>query len=326
MTSSDAGLDVAEAEPGRGALSTLQPPAPQQQRQTPQRGVRGEAIAGYAFLAPQLLLLGIFVFVPLGGAVLLSLQQTNGFGAGVFIGAGNYTRLLTDPVFWRSTFNTALFTAIVTPTSMLLGLGVAVLLNTALPARGVFRSILILPMAISGVATALLGVLMFDQNSGLIDKLLRSVGLPAVPWQSGGVAAFASIVLVTLWWRVGFNMLIYLAALQGLSPELYEAARLDGAGAWQRFHYLTVPMVGPASFFLLILNVIYSFQVFDIVFVMTGGGPRNATAVLVTYAYDNGFGTREQGYAAAIGMVLLLLTLVFTAVEWRTSRTRDLVE
>jgi ABC-type sugar transport system permease subunit len=121
-------------------------------------------------------------------------------------------------------------------------------------------------------------------------------------------------------------MLIYLAGLQGIGPELYEAAELDGAGSWARFRNVTVPLLGPSSFFLLILNVIYSFQVFDIVFVMTSGGPQNATSVLVTYAYDTGFVTRDQGYAAAIGVVLLLVTFVFTAVRWRTSRGRDLAE
>ena len=284
---------------------------------------RRESFTGYAFVTPLLALLGVFVFLPLAAAVVISLQRTNGFGAGTFIGLDNYTQLARDPLFWRSTFNTALFTAIVTPGSMALGLGAAVLLNSVLPARGVFRSVLILPMAISGVATALIGVLFFDQNSGVLDKMLRAVGLPAVQWQSGGVAAFASVVLVTLWWRVGFNMLIYLAGLQGISPELYEAARLDGAGGWQRFRYVTVPLVGPSSFFLLIVNVIYSFQVFDIVFVLTGGGPHNDTSVLVTYAYNHGFVTRDQGYASAIGVVLLVLTVAFTVVQWRTSKTRD---
>jgi multiple sugar transport system permease protein len=259
-------------------------------------------------------------------AVVISFQKTNGFGDGTFAGLANYTELVRDPLFWRSTLNTVLFTVVVTPLSMVLGLGAAVLLNSVLPARGLFRSILILPMAVSGVATALLGVLIFDENSGVLDKLIRAIGLPDVHWQSGSTAAFASIVLVTLWWRVGFNMLIYLAGLQGVGPDLYEAARLDGAGPWQQFRSITVPLVGPSSFFLLIMNVIYSFQVFDIVFVMTGGGPRNATSVLVTYAYDTGFVTRDQGYAAALGMVLLLLTLAFTAVQWRTSRSRDLTE
>jgi multiple sugar transport system permease protein len=233
--------------------------------------------------------------------------------------------LAGDPLFWLSAANTVLFTALVTPISMGLGLLAAVLLNSVLPARPALRSAVIVPMAISGVATALMGLLIFDENSGLINLLFRSVGLPGVSWQSGGAAAFASVVLVTLWWRVGFNMLIYLAGLQGVSPDLYEAGQLDGANRWQLFRHLTVPLVGPSSFFLLIMNVIYSFQVFDLVFVMTGGGPENATSVLVTYAYDNGFVTRDQGYAAAIGLVLLLIMLAFTAVQWRISRTRDLV-
>ena len=284
-----------------------------------------ESVAAYAFLSPNLVLLGLFVFVPLVGTVVISLQKTDGFGSGTFVGAGNYLRLVGDPLFWRSAANTVLFTLLVTPISMGLGLLAAVLLNSVLPARPALRSAVIVPMAISGVATALMGLLIFDENSGLINLLLRSVGLPGVSWQSGGAAAFASVVLVTLWWRVGFNMLIYLAGLQGVGPDVYEAGRLDGASTWQLFRHLTVPLVGPSSFFLLIMNVIYSFQVFDLVFVMTGGGPENATSVLVTYAYDNGFVTRDQGYAAAIGLVLLLIMFAFTAVQWRISRTRDLV-
>jgi multiple sugar transport system permease protein len=290
------------------------------------RQARSEARAAYLLLSPNLLLLGLFVFVPLVGAVAISLQRTNGFGQGTFAGLANYAKLVGDPLFWRSLVNTTAFTVLVTPLSMALGLGAAVLLNTVLPARPVFRSVLILPMAISGVATALLGVLVFDENTGLLDLLLRAVGLPEVPWQSGSAAAFASVVLVTLWWRVGFNMLIYLAGLQGIGPDLYEAATLDGANRWQQFRHLTFPLLGASTFFLLIINVIFSFQVFDIVFVLTGGGPRNATSVLVTYAYDTGFQVRDQGYAAAIGMVLLVLTMAFTLLQWRTNRSRDVVE
>ncbi len=321
MTTTGADVPMPAASP----VALLEPRRPSR-RDTRPRGLHGETRAAYGFLAPNMLLIGLFVLIPLGWALSISLQRTNGFGAGDFVGLANYRRLFADPLFWRSTLNTVVFTLLVTPLSMALGLGIAVLFNAVLPARGLFRSVLILPMAISGVATALIGTLVFDENTGLLDKLLRTLGLPDVAWQSGGTAAFASVVMVTLWWRVGFNMLIYLAGLQAISPHLYEAATLDGASAWQRFRNVTVPLVGPSSFFLLILNVIYSFQVFDIIFVMTGGGPQNATSVLVSYAYDNGFVTRDQGYAAAIGMVLLLFTLVFTAVQWRTSRTRDLVE
>ncbi|GAA1879419.1 carbohydrate ABC transporter permease [Lapillicoccus jejuensis] len=311
------------ATAGPAVAPTATPP-PRSRRSGP--GLRGETRAAYGFLAPALLLLVLFVAVPLAWAAVISLQRTNGFGAGTFIGLGNYARLLSDPTFWRSALNTLLFTALVTPLSMALGLGAALLLNSVLPARGLLRSVLILPMAVSGVATALIGLLVFDQNTGVVDSALRAVGLPSISWQSGSAPAFASVVLVTLWWRMGFNMLIYLAGLQGISPELTEAATLDGCTTWQRIRYVTIPLLGPSSFFLLIMNVIYSFQVFDIVYVLTGGGPQNATSVLVTYAYDTGFDTRDQGYAAAIGIVLLLLSLLFTAVQWRTNRSRDLVD
>lgn len=293
----------------------------------PRRRHRGrEGATAYLFIAPNLLLLGLFVLLPLVQSVGLSFERTDGFGSGRFIGLGNYAQLVADPVFWRSLGNTVLFTAITTPLSMGLGLAFAVLLNAAMPARALFRSVLIMPMAVSGVATALIGLLIFDENSGVLNELLRAVGLPAVSWQSGPAAAFASIVLVTLWWRAGFNMLIYLAGLQGLGGELQEAAVLDGAGRWQRLRFITVPLLGPQSFFLLIVDVIYSFQVFDLVFVLTGGGPQDATNVLVTYAYQNGFVTRDQGYAAAIGVVLLVLALGFTVVRWWTSRSRDVTE
>jgi multiple sugar transport system permease protein len=289
------------------------------------RRPRSDRVA-YGFVAPNLILLAVFVLLPLVGTFVLSAQRTNGFGSGTFVGLGNYARLAADPLFWRSTLNTAIYTGLVTPLSMGLGLLVALLLNSVLPARAVFRSILILPMAVSSVASALIGKLVFDENAGVVNAALQAVGLPTIPWQSGGVPAFASVVLVTLWLRVGFNMLIYLAALQGISQDLLEAATLDGARGWKLLRSVTIPLLGPASFFLVIIDVIYSFQVFDIVFVLTAGGPQDATSVLVTYAYQNGFVTRDQGYAAAIGIVLLVLAVAFAVFQWRTNRTRDLTE
>lgn len=301
----------------------LDPPSEQRRRR--RRRTALDTIAGYSFLGPNLALIGLFLFVPVGWAFGLSFQRTNGFGAGEFVGLDNYARLVGDRIFWQSALNTGLFTLLVVPVSMGLGLGLAVLMNSVLPARGLFRTIIVLPMVISGVATALIATLIFDQSKGVFNKLLGATGLVAVPWQSGGAAAMLSVVLATVWWRVGFNMIIYLAGLQAIEPELYESARLDGAGPWNQFRYITVPMVGPSTFFLLVMNIIYSFHVFDIVYVLTGGGPGYATSVLVTYAYQNGFVTRDQGYAAAIGMVLLVLTLVLTALQWRFSRTRDQV-
>lgn len=284
-----------------------------------------EALVGWGFITPNLILMTVFLFVPILWAIQLSFQETKGFGTPEWVGLDNYIKLVSDPVFWQSLANTIVFTIVTVPIVMAGGLGLAVLLNSVLPARGVFRTMIVLPMVISGVASGMIAVIIFYQTNGIINKVLVAMGLSPVAWQSEGVPAMISVMVVSVWLRIGFNMIIYLAGLQSISPDLYEAARIDGANRWQQFRSVTVPLVGPSTFFLLIMNVIASFQVFDQIFVMTGGGPGNATSVLVTYAYRNGFQIREQGYGAAIGVVILIITLVFTFIQWKTSRTRDQV-
>lgn len=285
-----------------------------------------EGLAGWLFITPNLILLALFLFVPIVWAAILSFQSTKGFGTPEWVGLANYSQLMADPVFWRSLGNTAIFTLATVPFELIGGLALAVLLNSVLPARGLFRTIIVLPMVISGVASGMVAVLLFYESNGLVNKVLTAIGLDPVGWQSEGGPAMMSVVIAAIWLRLGFNMIIYLAGLQGISPELYEAAKIDGASRWQQFRAITVPLVGPSTFFLLIMNVIASFQVFDIIFVMTGGGPQDSTSVLVTYAYRNGFQIREQGYGAAIGIVILLITLAFTFIQWKSNRNRDLVE
>ncbi|MFD5806001.1 carbohydrate ABC transporter permease [Streptomyces sp. NPDC127020] len=284
-----------------------------------------ETVAAWTMIAPNLTLVTVFLLVPLVMALVLSFQYSTGLTSPTWAGLANYRQLVEDPVFWRTVANTAVFCVATVPVEMAMGLGLALLFNSVMPARPLWRTLVYLPMVISGVATALIGTLMFDENIGLLNKLIGAVGIDALPWQTDGTAAMGSVVLITLWMRVGFNMVIYLAGLQGISPELYEAARVEGAGWWQQVRNITVPMLGPSTFFLLIMNVIYSFQVFDTVFVMTLGGPGHATDVMITYAYRNGFEGRQQGYAAAIGIVLYLLVMAFTALQWRFSRNRDTV-
>ena len=301
-------------------------PAPARPRAARRHGRLRESMTGWGFIAPNLILLVLFMFVPILWALGLSFQETKGFGNPEWVGLDNYVRMFTDPVFWQSFGNTIIFTLVTVPIDMIAGLGLAVLVNSVLPARGIWRTIIVLPMVISGVAAGMIAVALFYQSNGLINKVIAALGLPPIAWQSDGTAAMISVMIAAVWLRVGFNMVIYLAGLQGISPELYEAGRIDGANRWQQFRSITVPLVGPSTFFLLIMNVIASFQVFDLIFVMTGGGPGNATSVLVTYAYRNGFQIREQGYGAAIGIVILLITLLFTFIQWKTSRTRDMVE
>ncbi|WP_375425955.1 carbohydrate ABC transporter permease [uncultured Friedmanniella sp.] len=281
--------------------------------------------SAFAFLAPSMLLALGFLIVPMAAAFVYSTAKIAPLSGKItWRGLANYTTMFADPTFYRALLNTALFIVLTVPLSMAVGLALAVLMNSVLPGRQVVRTLIYLPLVISGVAVGLIGTFLFNETIGVFNGLATDLGLPNISWQSRGAPAFISLIVITLWIRVGFTMIIYLAGLQAVPVELYEAAQVEGASAWQRFRYLTFPLLGPSTFFLLIMNVIYSFQVFDTVFVLTNGGPGSATEVLGTYAYKTAFGpTRDQGYGAAIGVVIFFLTLIFTVVQWRTNRNRD---
>jgi multiple sugar transport system permease protein len=283
-----------------------------------------EALTAYVFVAPNLLLLALFLFVPLGWAIVLSLQDAKSFGPATWIGLDNYRTLFGDSVFWRVLLNSVVFTAATVPTSVGIGLVLAALLNKALPARGLLRTIIYLPIVISGLVTSLIGLLMFDEGVGILNGVTRQLGFGNIDWQTNGTLAMTSVVLMTLWTRIGFAMVIYLAGLQDIPEEMYEAATLDGASVLQQFFHITIPMLRPSTLFLVVMNVIWSFQVFDVVYVMTNGGPGYSTSMLVTYAYEKGFGpSRDFGYGATIGVVLFVLTLAFTAIQLRSRKNQE---
>jgi multiple sugar transport system permease protein len=280
--------------------------------------------AAWAFLAPNAVLVVVFLLVPLGWAFVLSFQAKRPFGPGTFTGLDNLSRLLADDVFWRAALNTAVFTAVTVPLTVVLGLAVALLLDKAMPGRTVARTIVYLPIVVSTVVVALIGLLLFDESIGIVNGVLRGLGVGPVSWQSNGTLAMISVMLVVLWTRVGFALLIYLAALQDVDPEMLEAAQVDGAGPWVLVRRMIVPTLRPTTFFLVVVNVIWSFQIFDIVYVMTNGGPGYSTTMLVNYAYDQGFGpARNFGYGATVGVVLFLLTLVITLVQLRGQRRHE---
>ncbi|TKK91603.1 sugar ABC transporter permease [Herbidospora galbida] len=282
-----------------------------------------EALTGLAFAAPAVAVFAVFMFWPLIQVFWISLQQTRGFGLAKWVGLQNYQEILSDKIFWTALWNTALYTAISVPLCLVAGLAAALLLNKRMPARGLIRAIYYLPAVISGVSSALIGAWLFNEDIGLVNRILDVVGLGPVPWQSEGVPALLSLVAISLWIGLGFNMVVYLAALQGIPREVFEAARCDGASRWATLRRITIPQLGPTTFFLIVIGIINSFQVFDIVYVMTGGGPGNSTTMLVTYAYSAGFEQRQQGYASAIGVVLYLIVLVMTIVQWRVNKRRD---
>ncbi|WP_206184957.1 carbohydrate ABC transporter permease [Thermoactinospora rubra] len=282
-----------------------------------------EAIAGLLFAAPAIAVFAVFMFWPLVKVVWISLQKTSGFGIARWVGLRNYQDILADPIFWRALLNTTLYTALSVPLCLVAGLAAALLLNKRMPARGLLRAIYYMPAVISGVSSALIAVWMFNEDLGIVNRLLDLLGLDPVHWQSEGLPAMLSLVAVGLWIGLGFNMVVYLAALQGIPRQVYEAARCDGASRWQTLRSITIPSLAPTTFFLVVIGIINSFQVFDIVYVMTGGGPGNSTTMLVTYAYTTGFEQRQQGYASAIGVLLYLIVLVMTIVQWRVNRRRD---
>lgn len=310
------------AETATLALGTTPAPAPSPHRRRRRRWrtTLHETLVAYGFVAPALAFFAIFVFWPIILGLLISFQHWAGFGSATPAGLSNYSQLLHDPLFWKTVKNTAIYTLLTVPTSVVFGLGIALLFWDELKGRTVYRALVYFPMVISGVATAIVGGWMFNENIGVVNKFLGDVGLTPIHWQSAGFPAMMSLAIMTIWIRVGFNMVIYLAGLQNIDTSYLETARIEGANAWQRLWRVLWPLLGPTTFFLVVLNVIYSFQVFDLVFVMTAGGPSNDTNMMVTYAYQQAFQNQEQGYAAAIGMVLFLIVLVFTALQWRLSR------
>jgi len=280
----------------------------------------------YLFIAPNMIVFTVFVFVPIVFSFYMSLNEWSLIGDPIFIGLGNYVDLAQDADFWTAFLNTLVYTVGTVPTSMALGLAVAVGLNRKLPGRALLRSIYFVPVIISLVATALIASWMFNDNYGVVNNALAALGLGSVPWLSSPRWAMPSLIITTLWIRLGFNMVVYLAALQSIPTELYDAARVDGATGRRRFLHITWPLLRPTTFLLLILNVIYSLHVFDLIYVMTGGGPGFSTTVLVQYIYQQAFQESQMGYASAIGVVLYLMLLIFTVFQWWFTRQSENVQ
>ncbi|MGB7425614.1 MAG: sugar ABC transporter permease [Ornithinimicrobium sp.] len=280
-------------------------------------------LSSYLMLLPALLLFGVFMFYPLLSALWTSLTDSSGVSPGEFIGLGNYERMMSDPSFWRASLNTLLLALVSVPLTLVLGFGFALLLEKEVWGRGLFRTIILAPVVISGVVVGMAGRWIFDENIGVINSALEGMGLSAVSWQSGGGPAMFTVLLMLTWSRVGLAAIIYLGALQNVDEVLHEAASLDGASWWQRQRYVVIPQVQPTTFFLTVIMVIETFQVFDMVYVMTGGGPGRATELLVTYAYSEGFDARQQGYGTALGVVVFVVVLAATVLWWRAQRESE---
>jgi ABC-type sugar transport system permease subunit len=282
---------------------------------------RGGALVAWAFLAPFLAPFLLFWALPIVHGLYVSFTNASLMAAQErFVGLENYQRLLADAVYRRSLANTVLFVVENVPILVVGGLLLALLLNQALPGLALIRAAFVAPYLITASAVAIIWQFVLDPTTGLLNVWLAQVGLPAQRWLNEPGQAMGAIVLITLWWRVGFPLLVLLAGLQEIPGELHEAAELDGAGAWQRFWRITLPLLAPVLFFVLIIRLIDSFKVFAQVYLVTGGGPVGSTRVLLQYLYEVGFQDFRSGYAAAIGWSLFLIILAVTAVQMRFLR------
>ena len=271
----------------------------------------------YVFLSPSFVLLAVFAFAPLVVSVYLSFQSTTLLTSGHFIGGGNYATMIHQPEFWTSLKNTLIFTIGTVPTSMAIGLLLAVLLNRRLPGVGFLRSLYFLPVVVSGVAVSMIMGWIFNGDYGIVDNLMIELGLKPIAWLDQPQWAMFTLVVAVLWGRLGFCMIVYLAALQSIPSTLIEASKLDGAGAWSRFWYVTFPLLRPTTFLLLVLNVVYSLQAFDIIYVLTGGGPGFATTVLIEYIFNVAFTNGQTALASAMGVVFMVILVVFPYTRYR---------
>ncbi|GFH35785.1 carbohydrate ABC transporter permease [Streptomyces pacificus] len=278
---------------------------------------RREALTGLAFVAPMLLLFIVFRFGPTLGAAFLSVTDYRLSGEWTFIGAGNYTRLLGDDLFWESLGVTAVYTALYVPMTVALALGTAVLLHRTLWMRGFFRGLFFLPYVTSIVLAAVIWKWIYEVQDGLLNASLRLLGAGPVDFLGSESLVLPSIAAASAWKGFGYSMLILLAGLQSIPREVTEAARIDGASGRQRFCWVTLPLLRPVLFFVLVIEAILGFQVFDAMYVMTAGGPVRASYSLVYFLYDSGFTFFDFGYASAVGLVLFAIVLVFSLIQRR---------
>ena len=286
---------------------------------------RGRALSELApatlFLLPTIAVLGVFNFYPALYSLFLSLFKWNGLNPQrEFVGLGNYQQLFQSAEFWNALRVTLIYAAEVTLIALALGLLVAFLLNQSIQGQALYRVLYFLPVITPTVASGVVWRYLFDPTQGAINRGLAQVGMHGPAWLNDPSWALFSVILVGVWKRVGFNMVVYLAALQGIPRSYYEAAEMDGAGAWQQFRYITVPLLATTTFFLVVTALIDAFQVFDLICVMTSGGPLGSTDVVGYYLYRYGFRYSQLGFASAIAYVMFALIFLVTVVQFRLTR------
>lgn len=282
---------------------------------------RRETRAAVLFLLPDSLGLLVFVFVPMVLSVLLGFFSLDGFGNLSFVGGANYVRMVQDPQFLQSAVVTATYLAVLVPAVFAVSLLLALLVQQKVPFMGAIRSALFAPYVVSLVVVGLLWQFMLADRVGILNQMLAAFGVRDVSWLGDPQYTLGTVVVISIWFQMGYYMIIFLAGLQDIPGEYYEAARIDGASALQRFRSITWPLLRPTALFVLItLTIAVITGGFDLIYILTGGGPAGSTSLLVYFVYEQAFLFGEYGYAAAIGSVLVLVLLLWSGLLLKLTR------
>lgn len=309
----------AQTKEGRGAM----PAAREGVRRPGLSSRQREALAGYLFLAPDFLGLLLFVGIPMLLALTMGFFDVNGFGQFGFVGLANYQRMLTDQIFWQCLRVTLVYMVLLVPSLYASGLGLALLVQRTNRFNSVMRSMFFAPQMVSLVVVALVWKLLAQDKIGLLSRLLSMVGISGISLLGSPAFALYTTLFVTIWFLMGFYMLIFIGGLQDIPREYYEAAEIDGASRVRAFWHITLPLLRPTSFFVLLISLVAAVagsQAFDLVYVMTKGGPANATSVLIFYIYQQAFQYSAFGYAAAMASILVVILMLATLVLFLLTR------
>ena len=282
-----------------------------------------EAIAGYLFVLPDALGLLMFVGLPMLLALAMGFFDVNGFGSFSYVGLANYRRMAADPLFWQCLRVTLVYVVLLVPALYVTGLGLALLVQRGNRFNSVLRSMFFAPQMVSLVVIAVIWQFMSADKIGLLARLFSSFGLSGVSLLGNPALALYTTVFVTVWFLMGFYMVIFLGGLQDIPRQYYEAAKIDGATAVQSFWHITMPLLRPTSFFVLLVSLVAAVagaQAFDLIFVMTKGGPANSTSVMIIYIYQQAFQYSAFGYAAAMASILVVILLALTGVLFMLTR------
>lgn len=286
-------------------------------------GKHREWLAGYLFVLPDAAGLALFIGLPAAMALFVSVYSFDAFGSFTYVGAAHYRRMLLDPLFWKSFRVTAVFAATMVPLLYVAGLGLALLVQRTNSYNAIMRSMLFAPQMVSLVVIGLVWQLLLVDKIGSVPRMLAAVGLEPVSFLGDPKFALLTVVFVCVWFLMGFYMLVFLGGLHDIPKEYYEAAQLDGAGPVARFWYITLPLLRPTSFFVLLVSTVSAVagaHAFDLVYVMTRGGPANATLLLISYIYQQAFQFGDFGYASAMSAVLVAMLGALSALFFLVTR------